>query len=121
MVERYPEGLEKILPYLTQKFGLPVYITEHGASSMDESFRDRDLHSYLSRLHNAIAAGADVRGFFYWSLLDNFEWTFGYSKKFGLLSVDFDDERLPRKMKPLGEIYRSICQRNYVEMPANRG
>jgi beta-glucosidase len=115
MVERYPEGLEKILPYLNRRFGLPIYITEHGASSTDELFRERDLRNYLGRLHNAIADGADVRGFFYWSLLDNFEWTFGYSKKFGLLSVDFSDQRLPRKMKPLGEIYRSICRQNHVD------
>ena len=50
-----------------------------------------------------------MRGFFYWSLLDNFEWQFGYSKRFGLLSVDFSDPNLPRRMKPLGEIYRTIC------------
>jgi beta-glucosidase len=53
-----------------------------------------------------------VRGFYYWSLLDNFEWQFGYAKKFGLVGVDFDDEKLPRRMKRLGEIYREICQEN---------
>jgi len=50
-----------------------------------------------------------VRGFFYWSLLDSFEWQFGYSKKFGLLSVDFKADGLPRRMKALGESYRTIC------------
>jgi beta-glucosidase len=109
MVERYPEGLGKILAYLQRKFELPLYITEHGAASEDETFRERDLRNYLAALHGAMARGADVRGFFYWSLLDNFEWQFGYSKKFGLLSVDFNDARLPRRMKPLGEIYRKIC------------
>jgi beta-glucosidase len=109
MVERYPEGFGKILAYLQRKFRLPLYITEHGAASADEAFRERDLRSYLTALHGAMTGGADVRGFFYWSLLDNFEWQFGYSKKFGLLSVDFNDARLPRRMKPLGEIYRTIC------------
>jgi len=109
MVERYPEGLGKILPYLQRKFRLPLYITEHGAASADETFRERDLRSNLTALHHAMTRGADVRGFFYWSLLDNFEWQFGYSKKFGLLSVDFGDADLPRRMKPLGEIYRTIC------------
>ena len=109
MVERYPEGLGKILAYLQRKFRLPLYITEHGAASADETFRERDLRHYLIALHGAMTRGADVRGFFYWSLLDNFEWQFGYSKKFGLLSVDFSDVRLPRRMKPLGEIYRTIC------------
>ena len=57
---------------------------------------------------------ADVRGFFYWSLLDNFEWQFGYAKKFGLLAVDFREEQLPRRAKPLAEIYRIACRENRV-------
>ncbi len=117
MFERYPEGLEKILSYLQRKFELPIYITEHGAASADESFRERDLRSYLAALHGAMAGGADVRGFFYWSLLDNFEWQFGYSKKFGLVSVDFNDARLPRRMKPLGDIYRTICLQGSLPQP----
>jgi len=112
MLERYPKGLGKILPYLQRKFRLPIYITEHGAASADEKFRERDLLNYLTVLHGAIEQGADVRGFFYWSLLDNFEWQFGYSKKFGLIGVDFSDAALPRTMKPLGEIYREVCSRN---------
>ena len=59
-----------------------------------------------------MAGGVDVRGFFYWSLLDNFEWQFGYTKKFGLLAVDFADEKLPRSMKPLAEVYAQICRNN---------
>ncbi len=114
MVERYPEGLGKILAYLDRRFHLPVYITEHGAASADEGFRERDLLNNLAVLQGAITSGVDVRGFYYWSLLDNFEWQFGYSKKFGLLSVDFDDERLPRSMKPLGEIYRKVCLQNSI-------
>ena len=96
MVERYPTGLEKILPYLQRKFHLPIYITEHGSASADEKFRERDLRENLAALHRSIAAGVDVRGFFYWSLLDNFEWQFGYTKKFGLLAVAFADEKLTR-------------------------
>jgi beta-glucosidase len=94
---------------------LPIFLTEHGSSSTDEAFRARDLKENLAALHRAIAAGVDVRGFYYWSLLDNFEWQFGYSKRFGLLEVDFSDERLPRKMKPLGEVYGKICRENSLE------
>ena len=112
MVERYPAGLEKILPYLQRKFHLPIYITEHGSASVDENFRERGLKQNLAALHRAIQSGVDVRGFFYWSLLDNFEWQFGYTKKFGLLAVDFTDGKLPRTMKPLGEIYTKICRNN---------
>jgi len=114
MVERYPEGMEKILAYLHRKFRLPIYITEHGSASADEDFRAIDLRQNLAALHRSIQAGADVRGFFYWSLLDNFEWQFGYTKKFGLLAVDFADPKLPRSTKPLAEVYTRICRENGI-------
>jgi len=112
MLERHPSGLEFALKHLYKKSGLPIYVTEHGSSSTDEAFRERDLRGNLSAIHRAIAGGVDVRGFYYWSLLDNFEWQFGYSKKFGLLDVDFSDERLPRRMKPLAHIYQRVCREN---------
>jgi beta-glucosidase len=93
-----------------QRYGLPIYITEHGTASSDEDFRIRDLTAHLLELHAAINQGVDVRGFFYWSLLDNFEWQFGYSKKFGLLSVEFTDENLPRKMTRVGEFYQNVIK-----------
>ena len=114
MVERYSAGMVKILSYLHRRFRLPIFITEHGAASADERFRERDLREYLAALHGAMAGGVDVRGFFYWSLLDNFEWQFGYAKKFGLLAVDFADEKLPRTMKPLAEVYSKICRTNSI-------
>ena len=55
-----------------------------------------------------------MRGFFYWSLLDNFEWQFGYAKKFGLVAVDFASPQLPRTLKPIGEIYARACAGNCV-------
>lgn len=112
MLERNPFGLESALVEMHQQCGLPVYLTEHGSSSPDDAFRERDLAQNLAALHRAMARGVDVRGFYYWSLLDNFEWQFGYSKKFGLLSVDFNNDRRPRRMKPLAYFYRSICQEN---------
>ena len=112
MLERHPAGLEFALQQLHRKSRLPIYVTEHGSASHNEAFREDDLRENLAALYRAIASGVDVRGFYYWSLLDNFEWQFGYAKKFGLISVDFDDEKLPRKMKPLGEIYRRICRAN---------
>ena len=116
MVERYPEGMEKILAYLHRKFHMPVYLTEHGAASPDEAFRERDLRENLAALHRSITAGVDVRGFFYWSLLDNFEWQFGYTKKFGLLAVDFNDAKLPRRRKPLAGVYEQICRENALRV-----
>jgi beta-glucosidase len=110
MFERHPSGFGTLLKKFHRRYGLPLYITEHGAASTDEDFRIRDLKAHLRELRAAMDGGVDVRGFFYWSLLDNFEWQFGYTKKFGLLSVDFSDEKLPRKMTRVGEFYRGICK-----------
>jgi beta-glucosidase len=115
MVERYPEGFAKILPYLKRKLRLPVYITEHGSASTDEEFRAHDLRNNLAALHGAMVGGVDVRGFFYWSLLDNFEWQFGFTKKFGLLSVDFHGNELGRAEKPLAGVYSRIARTGQVE------
>ena len=109
MFERHPSGFGKLLKKFHRRYGLPLYITEHGAASSDEDFRIHDLNEHLCELRAAMNDGVDVRGFFYWSPLDNFEWQFGYSKKFGLLSVDFSDEKLPRKMTRVGEFYRGVC------------
>ena len=109
MFERHPTGFGKLLRKLHRQCGLPIYITEHGSASADEDFRIRDLIVHLGELNGAMNEGVDVRGFFYWSLLDNFEWQFGYTKKFGLYSVDFKDERLPRKTTRVGEFYQQIC------------
>jgi beta-glucosidase len=114
MVERFPAGMIKILSHLHRRFRLPLYITEHGSASNDEKFRERDLREHLTALSDSMAAGVDVRGFFYWSLLDNFEWQFGYTKRFGLLAVDFTDKKLPRSPKPLAAVYASICRKNSV-------
>jgi len=109
MFERHPTGFGELLKHLHRRCRLPIYITEHGAASSDQDFRIRDLTEHLHELRDAVDAGVDVRGFFYWSLLDNFEWQFGYAKKFGLFSVDFSDPGLPRKMTRAGEFYRDIC------------
>jgi beta-glucosidase len=112
MFERHPAGMEGALANMQRQYGLPIYVTEHGSASTDEVFRERDLLENLTALHRAIERGVGVRGFFYWSLLDNFEWQFGYAKKFGLIGVDFADPGLPRTMKPLGRIYGDICRAN---------
>ena len=112
MLERHPAGLELALVEMHKQCRQPIYLTEHGSSSIDEAFRERDLRQNLEALHRAITRGVEVRGFYYWSLLDNLEWQFGYSKKFGLLSVDFDHQQRPRRMKALGRIYRDICLQN---------
>jgi len=118
MFERHPVGFGRLLKQFHHRYGLPIYITEHGAASTNDDFRIGDLSQHLQELNGALQDGVDVRGFFYWSLLDNFEWQFGYSKKFGLLSVDFNDETLPRRMTKVGEFYRGICTGRAAATPS---
>jgi beta-glucosidase len=98
-----PSGLHELLTGLLARYGSslpPVYITENGCSTadvLDDQFRIDYLDGHLRAVHRAIADGVDVRGYFVWSLLDNFEWAEGYSQRFGLVRVDFaTQERTPR-------------------------
>jgi beta-glucosidase len=116
MLERYPVGIESALRQLAAAAALPIYVTEHGSASGDEAFRENDLRLNLVGIHRALMSGVDLRGFFYWSLLDNFEWQFGHTKKFGLLDVNFDDPRLPRKLKRLGDVFGVVCRENGVRI-----
>ncbi|WP_455356382.1 GH1 family beta-glucosidase [Streptomyces sp. SYSU K217416] len=90
-----PEGLPEQLTLLRQRYGdrlPPVVVTENGCSydGIDDQERISYLDGHLRALHEAMEAGADVRGYFVWSLLDNFEWAEGFSQRFGLVHVDYD-------------------------------
>jgi len=117
MLERHPAGFGRALRHLHQRFQLPVLVTENGSASENDDFRIRDLQEHLQQMHLAVADGVDVRGYFYWSLMDNFEWQFGYSKKFGLLKVDFNHADLPRSMTALAHYYRNICNSKAATAP----
>jgi beta-glucosidase len=96
--ENYPQGLTDLLVKINQDYALPpIYITENGFANADtvtngkveDSARIDYMRTHLQALLAAMAAGVDVRGFFYWSLMDNFEWDSGYDKRFGLFHVDY--------------------------------
>ena len=101
--EVQPEGLHRLLRRLHDDYpSLPIYLTETGAAypdvpDADGQVRDADriefLDAYLRAVHAAIEDGVDVRGFFQWSFMDNFEWAFGYAKRFGLVHVDYATQR----------------------------
>jgi beta-glucosidase len=93
-----PDAFRDTLLTVAKRYGLPIYVLENGMAAADRidaagNVEDADridyLTRYISAMREAIAAGADVRGYFVWSLLDNFEWTWGYSQRFGLVHVDF--------------------------------
>jgi beta-glucosidase len=114
--EVYPEGLYELLTRIRDRYGNPpVYITENGAAFNDridddgrvhDSRRTEFLQSYTARVSRALSEGCDVRGYFVWSLLDNFEWAEGYDKRFGLVYVDYESQR--RIIKDSGYWYRDF-------------
>ncbi|KOG73661.1 beta-glucosidase [Streptomyces antibioticus] len=97
-----PEGLTELLTDFRERYGdrlPPVVITENGCSyeGVDDQDRIAYLDAHIRALHRAIGAGVDVRGYFVWSLMDNFEWAEGYARRFGLVHVDFETlERTPK-------------------------
>ena len=116
--EVYPHGLTELLLRLHADYCLPaLYITENGAAYQDrivggrvaDAERVRYLHSHIAALADALDGGVDVRGYFVWSLLDNFEWADGYAKRFGLVHVDYATQR--RTPKDSAHWYRSFCLR----------
>ena len=104
--EMYPEGLIANLERLRD---YPVYITENGCAADDDRFRIVYLALHLSALHEAMERGVDVRGYFYWSLMDNYEWT-SFIPRFGLVAVDLRTFR--RTPKPSANFYREVIQEN---------
>jgi beta-glucosidase len=95
--EVHPAGLRLALRRVA-RLGLPIYITENGIATTDDRQRCRFLRAHLLAAARAIREGADLRGYFYWSLLDNFEWAEGYSMHFGLIGVD--RQSLARRPRP---------------------
>lgn len=101
-----PEVMRYGILSLYKRYGLPIYITENGQSCNDRVYLDGAVHDpdridymhrYLIELKKGMEDGADVRGYFHWSLLDNFEWNSGYDERFGLVYVDFETfERIPK-------------------------
>ncbi len=121
--EVYPAGLYKILGRLHFDYDFPaIHITENGAAFNDQVSADGEVHdparlSYLKRhleqVHRAIEAGVPVKGYFAWSLMDNFEWGFGYSKRFGLIYVDYETQQ--RIFKSSAKWYQRVVEQNAVD------
>jgi beta-glucosidase len=115
-----PASLTELLLRLHREFpGMPLYITENGAAFPDRLSGDGAVHDperidylrdHLAALHAAITAGVDVRGYYLWSLLDNFEWAYGYAKRFGIVYVDYAS--LARIPKDSARWYAAVIARN---------
>lgn len=116
MWEQDPDHLVPCLREVGRRYRLPLFITEYGVATEDESLRTRFLREHLRRCHEAIGYGIDLRGFFYWSLLDNFEWNEGLTKKYGLVAVDFSDPERRRDIRRTGCVYGEIARQNSLRI-----
>jgi beta-glucosidase len=118
--EVYPDGLRSVLLWMHKQYGGPaLYVTENGASfpdtvEPDGGISDDDrleyVREYLRACHRAIERGVDLRGYFLWTLMDNFEWGFGYSRRFGIVRVDHDTQK--RTIKKSGHWYSNAVKNN---------
>ncbi len=113
--EIYPKGIYKVLKSL-KRYNLPVYITENGIADAKDEKRKEFIATHLKWMHKAIEDGADVRGYFHWSLLDNFEFpeVRGFWPRFGLVEVDFKTQQ--RKIRPSALEYATICKNNALDV-----
>ncbi|HEX3554001.1 MAG TPA: GH1 family beta-glucosidase [Thermoanaerobaculia bacterium] len=116
--EVYPQGLTDTLVWIKERYGnLPLYVTENGAAFYDPPTAEREvqdplrvdyLRTHLRAAHQALEQGVDLRGYFAWSLFDNLEWSLGFSKRFGIVHVDF--ETLKRTPKASARFYSEVIR-----------
>lgn len=110
--EVYPEGIYRVLKDL-KKYNLPVYITENGIADKKDGLREDFIKDHLYWIQRAIKDKIDVRGYFHWSLIDNFEWEKGFGPKFGLIEVD--EKTFERRIRQSAFSYAKICKDNSLE------
>ncbi len=119
--EVFPEALTKVLLWITERYGSrPVYITENGAAFYDsphtidgrieDPLRVEYYRQHLRAAHEAMKKGVNLRGYYAWSLLDNYEWAHGFSKRFGVVHVDYSTQA--RTIKSSGRYYSSVIRSN---------
>jgi beta-glucosidase len=118
--ENYPDGLTGILGRVYFDYTpLKIYITENGASystppdehgNVPDVHRTNYLRTHFAAMHRAIQAGVPLAGYFAWSLMDNFEWSFGYSQRFGIVWVNYETQE--RIIKDSAKWYKTVIKKN---------
>jgi len=104
----YPRGLYEVLLKL-KRYDLPIIITENGICTSDDGLRWRYIRDHLKNIHRAMREGVPVKGYLYWSLLDNFEWDKGFRPRFGLIGIDYDNckRRVRKSARLLGQVCKT--------------
>jgi beta-glucosidase len=118
--EVHAPAFTRLLTRIAREYRVPpIYITENGAAFPDEISSDGKVHDprrlnylqeHLTAVSQAMSEGVDIKGYFVWSLLDNFEWARGYSKRFGITYIDYPTQR--RILKDSGEWYAQVAANN---------
>lgn len=104
-----PQGIFDALLDMS-RYNKPIYITENGIASTDDGKRIRTIIAVIKEIYHAIQAGVDVKGYFHWALLDNFEWEKGFKPRFGLIEVDYTTQK--RTPRHSAQIYGQIAKQN---------
>ena len=119
--EVFPAALTEVLTWVKERYGdIPLYVTENGSAFADpptainarveDPLRVAYLEAHLKAIRDAITKGVNLRGYFAWSLLDNYEWSYGYTRRFGIVHVDYQTQE--RTIKDSGRFYSRIIQSN---------
>lgn len=114
--EIYPEGLNHFLEIIWQKFRKPIFITENGLADARDAKRAEFIRSHIFAMNAARQRGVDVRGYFYWSLLDNFEWDSGFWPRFGLVEIDYKTQE--RKIRHSARVYKKLMKSDFISFGA---
>lgn len=108
----YPEGIYYLLKK-TAKFGKDIYISENGIAANDDVMREKFLKENIYYIQKAMQEGVPIKGYFHWSLLDNFEWDKGFWPRFGLIEIDY--KTLERKPRKSFYVYKEIIENNGIK------
>jgi beta-glucosidase len=119
--EVYPKGFTDTLAWIKSRYGdIPLYVTENGSAwpdpptaengRVEDPLRVEYLTNHLAAIHDAIQQGVNLRGYYAWSLLDNYEWSHGYSKRFGIVHVNYETQE--RTIKDSGRFYSKVIESN---------
>jgi beta-glucosidase len=106
-----PEGIYQALK-LVKQYQKPIFVAEAGCADANDSFRADYIRKTVIGIHQAISEGVMVKGYMYWSLLDNYEWAHGFAKRFGLVAINYETQE--RTIRPSAYVYKKICEENGV-------
>ena len=108
----YHRGLFEALIRTHKEMKKPIYVTESGIGTLDDEWRQEYIIKQLFEVNKAMQKGADIRGYFYWSSMDNWEWSEGFEPRFGLIGIDYETQE--RKIKESAKMYEKIARQNKI-------